>query len=138
MLAKLSFRDKAMARFQPHLTALNHRYDNVSDDEPVIRQPEINYNVVANNIRRTSSETLTTSNRSAVMGVIASYSISYLTFLFSEIPLIRILEESVCNRALGSAISDSDESRCKIFTVQSEVALLLGVKVALEAFAGMT
>ena len=63
-----------------------------------------------------------------------------------NVPIIRLVEYAVCERhfrpiskpvTVPATLKDIDELACKIEPVQSEVAIILGVRSSLEPLAGM-
>lgn len=62
------------------------------------------------------------------------------TWYFLEVPIVRLLEYAVCQQYYQSHTQDVityrkevDEGLCKIEAIQNKVALLVGVKISLEA-----
>ena len=107
------------------------------ENEPLIRQGQDEYQHPILTVSARLLRTLRIDDGKAITRIFLLYFISYLTFLFVEVPTIRILEYAVCRRHIQNEPDQVSESDCKIPEVQSELALLLGVRVSLEAFAGL-
>ena len=68
--------------------------------------------------------------------------ISFATLLL-EVPIVRLIEGSICNRYYSSAdnatyiaVEQIDESACKVPQVQSLLAKLVGWKMSFDAIPG--
>lgn len=79
----------------------------------------------------------------AVLVVFVMYFLSNFSWMYLDVPIVRLLEYAVCEEHFRSHRMENrltskiiDERLCKIKSIQSEVALLIGVRISLEALAG--
>ena len=79
----------------------------------------------------------------AVPFVFALYFLSTFTWMFLDVPIVRLVEYAVCEKYYRAHPMQNlivsgiiDERLCKKRPIQSEVAMLLGVRISLGAVVG--
>lgn len=90
--------------------------------------------------RASSVEKAENLNRRLLVIIFTLHFLINFTWYFLEVPIVRLLEYAVCQQyykwqTQGVTIypKEVDEDLCKVEAIQDKVALLVGVKISLEA-----
>lgn len=118
----------------------------VGEEEPLLRH-EVESQDSYNDPAYDSSASPWTPTLQPIL--IYTFCLQFLTYFAKhviEVPIIKLFEQAICNRyyaaahsqaGLGLALSDVDESHCKIPAIQTELAALVGLKFTFDALPGL-